>query len=392
MTGEAEKWERRIQLAAHPVALRMLELAAKRGPVVRLPRIGVLLSDPVIAREVLTDSISFTKNGPGSPADLWTPVVGPTVLLNMEGPAHAELRRKLGPLFTARAVSTLAERVGSNILDSLPPRLTGWEAVDLVTTARQLAASTICELVGLRAAGMTRTRLESVLDAASRVTSMVRLGRPSLTDRQIRTARTALASLTEPAARAWRDGTSDTVPGRMRQLGLSEAEAVGAVAAFVLVGTETMISFLPRIVALLQDSGWWQKLLADPTAMPGIVAEALRFTVPSPVMLRSVAKPAAIGGIRVRVGDRVIIATALAARTSPVFDPSTADAATLRQIWFGAGSHFCLGMPLAMAQIDLFLRALLRVERAGTEIVVRDRAVARRVLIPGYRRLVVGRV
>ncbi|HXV91849.1 MAG TPA: cytochrome P450, partial [Pseudonocardia sp.] len=91
-------WERRLQLTAHPVAYPALRGVARLGPVVRLPRVGVVVSDAAVARTVLTDPATFTKTGPGSPADLWTPVVGPSVLLNMEGPAHTELRRTLAEL------------------------------------------------------------------------------------------------------------------------------------------------------------------------------------------------------------------------------------------------------------------------------------------------------
>ncbi|WP_279578897.1 hypothetical protein [Fodinicola feengrottensis] len=96
--------ERRVQFGAHPVAYPLVRGLGLVYPVVRVPRVGVVVSDAAIARQVLSDPVSFTKTGPGSPADLWTPVVGPRVLLNMEGAEHAELRRKLGGLFTARAV------------------------------------------------------------------------------------------------------------------------------------------------------------------------------------------------------------------------------------------------------------------------------------------------
>ena len=53
------------------------------------------------------DTSGFSKNGPGAPSDLWTPVLGPSVLLNMEGADHAALRRKLGPLFAPAFVDGL---------------------------------------------------------------------------------------------------------------------------------------------------------------------------------------------------------------------------------------------------------------------------------------------
>jgi cytochrome P450 len=113
-------------------------------------------------------------------------------------------------------------------------------------------------------------------------------------------------------------------------------------------------------------------------------------TTPSPVMLRSVVAADSIGPVAVRTGDRVILATFAANRALGAFDPSANSAATLRQLWFGAGSHFCLGAPLAMAQIRLVVDALLDAAPLGDLRVVSRRA-ARGVLIPGYSRVVIGR-
>ena len=77
--------------AAHPVAYPLLR--GIRRPVVRVPGLGVVVTDAALLRSVVMDTASFAKQGPGSPSDLWTPVLGPRVLLNMEGAEHAELRR-----------------------------------------------------------------------------------------------------------------------------------------------------------------------------------------------------------------------------------------------------------------------------------------------------------
>lgn len=381
MTG----WERRIQLGAHPIAYPLVRGLGRLAPVVRVPRVGVVVSDAALAREVLTDTDSFTKTGPGSPADLWTPVVGPRVLLNMEGAEHAELRRKLGGLFTARSVAALCAEVAAAPMAAMADDLTSRRPVDIVSVVKDLAGAVICALVGLAAAD--RQELARAFAAGTAMTSMVRLGRPRLTESQIATCRTVMTDLTAPAVRAYRSGDVSTVPGRMRDLGLTEDEALGAVAAFVLTGTETLVSYVPRLIALAADTGWLSRLTKDPERVDDVIGEGLRFTVPSPVMLRSVARDAKIGSARVKTGERVVIATISCAKSLGPFAPDRPHPPQLRQLWFGAGAHFCLGMPLAYAEIRAVLETVLAAHKRCPLSIV-DRKVARGVLIPGYARLV----
>src|SRR5690606_27778543 len=85
----ARRHERALMRAAHPVALPLVD--AIPGPVTRVPGLGVVVKDATLLRETLMGTDTFRKNGPGSPSDLWTPVLGPRVLLNMEGADHREL-------------------------------------------------------------------------------------------------------------------------------------------------------------------------------------------------------------------------------------------------------------------------------------------------------------
>ncbi|MEZ5190251.1 MAG: cytochrome P450 [Schumannella sp.] len=160
--------------------------------------------------------------------------------------------------------------------------------------------------------------------------------------------------------------------------------------AFVLTGTETLVAFVPRLAAILCDSGWLPRLAADRSLVDAAVAEALRVTTPSPVMLRSTIAAARVGDVTVRPGERVILATFAANQALGEFDPSVNAAAQLKQLWFGAGAHYCLGAPLAMAQIRLTLDALLGVAgaRGGAGLRVAARRPARGVLIPSYASLV----
>lgn len=377
--AEAARWEERVMRSAHPIVYPLVKAARK--PVLRVPGLGVLVRDAGLLRSTLMNTDSFSKIGPGSPSDLWTPVLGPSVLLNMEGANHLALRRKLGSLFAPAYVDALA--ASSLPTAELTERLRTGEPVDVVAEVRRYASIMISQLCGLDASIVD----DDLFRRVSSITGFVRLARPRLTPPQVQQARGILDELTQHARIAYRAGDEATVPGRMRSLGLSEDEAMGAVGAFVLTGTETLVSYIPRLIAILVDSGWLPQLAADRTLVEPAIAEGLRVTTPSPVMLRSTIAADSIGGVAVHPGDRVILATFAANRALGPFDPALNTAAALKQLWFGAGSHFCLGAPLAMAQIRLTLDAIL----AASDVHIVRRATARGVLIPSYASLVVSR-
>jgi cytochrome P450 len=410
--GAERAWEERVQRTAHPLVYPLLSRV--RRPVLRVPGIGVVVTHADALRSVLLDTESFTKTGPGSPAELWTPVLGPSVLLNMEGLDHLALRRRLGPLFAPAYVGELTRATIGAAATSLTARLVAGETVDLVAEVRDYAGRVISRLVGLEREVIG----EELFARVSAVTGYVRLSRPRFTPAQVEAARGVLAELTQHARRAYREApapvdappptpapgdapppapastastaAATTVPGRMRELGLSEDEAMGAVGAFVLTGTETLVSYLPRMIAILADTGWLDVLAHDRSRVDAAVAEGLRVTTPSPVMLRSVEAEASVGGVAVHPGDRLVLATFLADRAAGRFDPVANPAASLKQLWFGAGVHFCLGAPLAMAQIATTLGAVLDAA-AESPLRVVSRRAQRGTLIPAYAHLELAR-
>lgn len=393
----ARRWEHRLYLGAHPAVYPLLMGLGKVAPAVRLPGVGVLVSSPALARQVLLDTERFAKNGPGSSGALWTPVLGPSVLLNMEGEEHRVLRSKLAGLFTPAAASAVCERVLTPIVDDVCARLRRGQTVDLVRTTKVAAARAIAEMIGfpipggsdgLNATDSTdgadadRACLE-LFAAGERIVSMVKLTTRELRPGQVARAKQVLEQLVEPAARAYRSADPGTAMGRMAQVGVSEDEALGAAAAFFLTGTETVATTVPRVVAMLCDHG----LAGGPLAsLDTAIDEAMRVMAPTPATLRSAVAAAQVGGVRVRPGDRVVIATVAATRSAGPFERDAVvrgrrPAADLRRLWFGAGPHYCIGAPLAMAEIRMLTQAVL----SAGPLVIQRRAVARRVLIPAYR-------
>lgn len=376
-------WETRLYLTAHPVAYPLLRGVARRGPIVRVPGVGVVVNDAALAREILMDAETFRKDGPGSPGELWTPLLGPSVLLNMEGDAHRALRRRLTDLFTPSSTEALCARVLAEPLAALSGRLGRGAAVDLVDAARVMAGTVIGEVIGLE--GGTEAAYRDLFEQGEKIVSMVSLRTRRLSPAQLRRARAVLDPLGDVAEKSYLAGDGSTVMGRMRALGLSRDEARGAAGAFFLTGTETVATLLPRLIALLADHGQLDRVAEHPALLDRAVEEAMRVATPTPVMLRSVHRPAVVGGAAIRPGDRVLIATHNCCRAHGPFDLDRPHPPELRRLWFGAGPHFCIGYPLAMAQIRLVARTLL----AAAPLTVTRRAAARNVLIPTYRHLAV---
>lgn len=375
--GLAERHERRLLLAAHPAAYPLLAAIGRAGPVVRVPGLGVVVNDATAARDVLLDTDRFAKNGPGSSGALWTPVLGPSVLLNMEGAEHRELRGRVAGLFTPAAAESLCSAVLAPRLERLGARLRRGEQVDLVPEVQAAAGAVIGELIGFPGGD----DLE-LFAAGEEIVSMVKLSTRQLRPAQVARARRVLDRVMAPAADAYRRGEPDTAMGRMAALGLTEAEALGAAAAFFLTGTETVATTVPRLIARFCDQGLTERLAADPALLDAAIDEGMRTMAPTPAMLRRCTAPARIGRVRIRAGERVVIATRTCTRAAGPFNPDHPHRDT-RRLWFGAGPHFCIGAPLALAEI----RALTRTVLTDAPLRIVGRRAARRVLIPAYRKL-----
>jgi cytochrome P450 len=364
---------------------RVVDLAVARRRVTRVPGVGLLVADPEAARRVLSDAEHFAKQGPGSSGALWTPVLGDRVLLNMDGPEHARLRRVLADLFSPRVVDDVCRHAAQPIVARAAERLRAGDPVDVVRLAREVSAAVIGFVVGL-SSGADRAEL---LRASDDIESMVTWRTRTFDAAGVERARRALAVVQDAAEAAHRAARDDTVMGRLALQGVSLEEARSLAAALFLTGVGTVSSALPRIVGQLADAGLLDRPGAGPDDLDAVVSEGQRMTTPSLVTLRRCARPTELHGIRLRQDERVVVLLWWATRLSGGFDPARRPPAALRHLWFGAGSHFCLGAPLAIAELRAMTGMVLEVA-AERGLAVTRRTAARRVLVPRYAELWVG--
>ncbi|SIO90365.1 cytochrome P450 [Nocardiopsis sp. JB363] len=113
---------------------------------------------------------------------------------------------------------------------------------------------------------------------------------------------------------------------------------------------------------LLHAPGLWNRLRSPDLRFNPAVDELLRVTSVGVHVLRTVRKPAELGGRHLSTGDRVVVWIPSANRDPEVFqDPDRADLTRTpnRHLALGRGPHFCVGAALARLELRLLLEELV---------------------------------
>ncbi|MEO9324773.1 cytochrome P450 [Nocardioides sp. C4-1] len=386
--GWAGVQEARLLARGNPQLFALLTVGRTVRDIRRVPRVGWLVTDPVLARQVLNDSASFSMNGEGGVGHLWTQLFGPEMGSLFSGARHVEVRTAARDLFTEAQAEVLVERVQSGHHRALRQRLAAGGTVDVADLARVTSGRTVADLLGIAMHSDDQAR--ALFDAGERLAALA-LGTHSSTElehERVTRARLILDDITGGVEEAYRTGAPDTLLGRARGLDLGLDLARGLATLLSIAGTETGASSLSRTVALLHDTGQHRWLADDAELLEGAVREGLRVSTPAPVIGRHVARDAEVGGHTLRAGERVLVLTYVADNSVGRFDIRRPYVPETRQLWFGAGRHLCLGNAVARVQLTRLLEALVADQRPWQVVARRP---ARRVLVPTYAELVVRR-
>ncbi|MCW2960646.1 MAG: Cytochrome [Thermoleophilia bacterium] len=388
----ARRNERRLFLRVQPAAWLLIQYAQRRNrDVCRIPGLGYVVSGAEVAREVVTDGATYAKAGASSSTTVITQMLGPVALVNMPDIEHLALRRQLQDLFTPKYSRQIIDAVLGDLVVDLRARLAAGETVDLVHFSHVLTGSVICHLNGMQLEGEAlERRATEMYEIGLQIARLVPLRMKRLDEATVALGHELLDRLLEGVEESFRSGGPDTIPGRLRTLGLTYEQARGVIAMIILAGTETTSTAIPRITALLHDTGQWERLRAHPELLDATIDEGLRIVAPVPLVTRSVAHDHKLRGVQLRK-DRLILTFLTSALRDPrvikdgnSFDIGRETPRPLRHLHFSAGAHFCLGFSFAKREIAIVLEALRDLD-APVEVVART--AARNVLLPSYASL-----
>jgi cytochrome P450 family 142 subfamily A polypeptide 1 len=113
---------------------------------------------------------------------------------------------------------------------------------------------------------------------------------------------------------------------------------------------------------LLRHRDQWERLVADPSLLPGAIEEMLRWTSPVKNMCRTLTADTEFHGTQLKAGEKIMLMFESANFDETVFDNPDEfriDRNPNSHLAFGFGTHFCLGNQLARLELRTMLEKIL---------------------------------
>jgi cytochrome P450 len=283
-------------------------------------------------------------------------------ILDSEPPKHTRLRSLVAKAFTRGHVEALRPAIlarATALLDAVDPT----EPFDVIATlAEPLPVLVIADLLGVPDSERAHLRPWS-----QAIVKMYEYSRTDADEAAARDAAEEFAGFVRELADRRRHDPGDDLLTRLVQVEeggerLSENELIATAVLLLNAGHEASVNgFGNGLVALLADRDQWRTVAEDLSVVPTAVEEMLRFDSPLHLFERTARADAEVAGVTVSAGQRVAVLLGSANRDPEVFADADRFDATRDpnpHLAFGAGIHFCLGAPLARAEMQTALALL----------------------------------
>jgi cytochrome P450 len=172
--------------------------------------------------------------------------------------------------------------------------------------------------------------------------------------------------------------------------GISPLEYLGTLILLIVGGNDTTRNSISGgVLALNQFPDQYRKLRDDPSLIPNMVSEIIRWQTPLAYMRRTAMRDTELAGKKIRTGDKVAMWYVSGNRDEAVFEAPNElriDRKNARQhLSFGLGVHFCMGSRLAEMQLRVLWEEALR--RFHSVDVVGPPVRVRNSFVKGYAKL-----
>ncbi|WP_067226153.1 cytochrome P450 [Streptomyces sp. NBRC 109706] len=345
-----------------PVRMTMYPGGPQTWVVSRYDDVRQVLTDPTVHKNprYAPDVLAAGGPPPEPDADSLDPsTVLARHMLNSDGAEHTRLRKLVTKAFTARPTKALQPRV-ERIVTELLDQLAEGQEVDLIEAlALPLTTATICGMLGIPPEDQETfhgwfdsvTNVTDPEEAQSAATSLIDYLVKIVADKRENPAEDIISELL----------TVTEDEGR-----LSESELLSMIFLLLGAGHESTISLIGNaVIALLQRPAELERVRADPSTLPDVIEEVLRFDAPFHLAtFRYTTEPVEVGGVTIPARESVLAAIGAANHDPSHFErPDEFDvnrSALGGHLTFGHGVHYCMGAPLARLESVIALGALLK--------------------------------
>ncbi len=281
-------------------------------------------------------------------------------LLCLEGDAHRRLRAVVSRAFVNKHIDALRPRIQASIderLEALAAEFADTGEAELLSTfAMPIPAQIIASMIGA-----PREMVPDLLDWSHAMVKVYTQTQSHDDDLAANQAAREFSDALRGLIQARRQRPQDDLLSRLLQQGLDDEELISTGILLLNAGHEATVHSTGNAVKAVLESGLDTHALFAPEQCAQTVEELLRFDPPLHLFTRYVYEDMSFAGVALQRGQQVALLLGAASH-----DPSKLDhperfnpyRGNAPHLGFGVGVHFCLGAPLARAELTMTLPAL----------------------------------